>query len=197
MNTTYSVTVTDQFNSTTGSALVSIYPEPVIYLGPSDTTVCIYDTVILDAGNPGSTFLWSNGSTQRQIRFGSTGIGYDTQKYSVEVVNQHGCKKNAEITVIFSFDVCVGIDDQESAGQLKIFPNPAKGNLRIDASGIPGTVIGSLVTTLGNTIRRFALPSPVNGLSSVNLDITGLPPGIYLVRYGNGTFVHVQKLVVE
>ncbi|MEI6682753.1 MAG: hypothetical protein WCO44_09000 [Bacteroidota bacterium] len=197
VNTTYSVTVTDQYNSIIGSAMVSIYPEPQIYLGPTDTTVCIYDTVMLDAGNPGSTFLWSNGSTQRRIRFGSTGIGYDTQKYSVEVVNQHGCKKNAEITVIFSFDVCVGIDDQEAAGQLKIFPNPAKGNIRIDASGIPGAVNGSLVTPIGSTIRRFTMPAPVNGLSSLNLDITALPPGVYLVRYGNGTFVHVQKLVVE
>ena len=53
VNTTYTVTVNDGFNTTTGNTLVSIYPQPVIYLGPPDSAVCIYDTVNLDAGNPG------------------------------------------------------------------------------------------------------------------------------------------------
>lgn len=83
INTLYDVTVTDQFNTTQGNTLVSIYAEPFIYLGPPDTTVCVYDTLTLDAKNPGSTYLWSNGATSQEISFGTTGIGFDLQVLSL------------------------------------------------------------------------------------------------------------------
>ncbi|MEI7662220.1 MAG: T9SS type A sorting domain-containing protein [Bacteroidota bacterium] len=197
VNTTYSVSVTDQFNSTQGSTAVSIYPEPLIRLGPADTTVCIYDTVTLDAGNAGSTYLWSNGSVDRHIRFGSTGIGYDTQTYSVHVVNQHGCEGDAAINVIFSFDVCVGIDEQTFSDHIRIYPNPTTGKIQIETDGMPGQVNGSVLSALGKTLRNFSMPGTTNGKSLLNLDISDLPKGIYLVRFSDESFVHIHKLVLE
>ncbi|MCX6305711.1 MAG: T9SS type A sorting domain-containing protein [Bacteroidetes bacterium] len=197
VNTTYAVTVTDQFNDTQGSIQVAIYPEPLIHLGPPDTTVCIYDTIKLSAGNPGSTYLWSNGSTAQQISFGTTGIGYDAQSYSVEVINKHGCKSNSNINVLFSFDACTGIDDLFLSGHIHIYPNPARDMVRINIDGISGTTTGSLLTTLGQVLRDFTFQEPVKSTSSVNLDLSGLPKGVYLVRFNNSTFTHIQKLVVE
>jgi len=40
----------------------------------SDTIVCTGTTLLLDAGNPGSTYLWSTGSTSQTITVNSTGI---------------------------------------------------------------------------------------------------------------------------
>ena len=197
INTTYHLSVTDQFNTTQGSTTVSIYPQPVIRLGPSDTTVCIYDTIMLSAGNPGSTYLWSNGSTQREIRFGSTGIGSDIQTYSVKVVNLHGCEESATINVIFSFDVCVGIDERGFSDHIRIYPNPSPGRIRIDIDGIAGRINGSVVTPLGQPVRHFLVPATLNGITSLDLDMSDLPKGVYLVRLGNNSFVHVCKLVLE
>lgn len=197
VSTTYQVTVTDQFNTTQGNTAVAIYPEPVIHLGPSDTVVCVYDTVILDAENPGSTYLWSNGSVERQISFGTTGIGFDQQAYSVEVTNEHGCKSSASITVTFSLDACVGIGDLPVPGHIRIFPNPARDAVRIDADGLTGSTGGLLLTTLGKVMREFTFSRTVNGISSAFLDLSGLSKGIYLVRIDNPAFTHIHKLVIE
>ena len=197
INTTYNISVTDQFNTTLGSTAVSIYPEPYVHLGAPDTTVCIYDTIRLDAGNPGSTYLWSNGSTDRKIFLSSTGIGYDLQVYSVEVVNQFGCKSTGSIHVIFSFDVCVGIDELNGSGHLRVYPNPARDKVNIEISGISGIVTGELLTTMGTVVRKFTMSESASRNSSVNLDLFELPKGIYLVRLNNPSFTHVQKLVVE
>ena len=197
INTTYFVTVTDQFNSTEGSTLISIYPEPVIHLGPPDTTFCIYDTVLLDAQNPGASYLWSNGAVTRTIRFGTTGIGSDSQDYSVAVVNEHGCKSSGMITVIFSFDACTGIDEQFYADHIRIYPNPAKNFINIEMDGLSGRTHGSIVTPLGKIIRDFEMPMPSSGKSSVDLDLSGLPKGAYLIRFSNSSFTHVNKLFIE
>ena len=77
-NTTYTLSVSDGFNSTVGSAIVSIYPQPMIYLGPPDTTICIYDTLVIDAGNAGSDYLWSNGATSRSITVSTTEVQFLT-----------------------------------------------------------------------------------------------------------------------
>ncbi|MDP1622575.1 MAG: T9SS type A sorting domain-containing protein [Bacteroidales bacterium] len=197
VNTTYYLTVTDQFNTTQGSTAVVIYPEPVIQLGPTDTTVCIYDTVRLNAGNPGSAYLWSNGSTDQRISFGTTGIGFDKQVYSVEVVNENGCRANGTINVIFSFDLCTGIDDLNPSGHIRIYPNPARNFIRIDADGISGITSGTLLTTLGYVLRKFTIQDPADAVSSINLDLSGLPKGVYLVRFNNSSFTHIQKLVIK
>jgi hypothetical protein len=197
VNTMYYLTVTDQFNSTQGGTMVAIYPEPVIRLGPPDTLVCIYDTVILSAGNPGSTYLWSNGSSTQKITFGTTGIGYDSQSYAVEVVNEHGCKSTGSINVIFSTEVCVGITNIPGLEHFRIYPNPARDKVRIEMEGCTGETSGTLLTPLGKVMRTFTFAEPINAISSVNIDLTGLPKGIYLVRYNSSSFTYVQKLVIE
>jgi gliding motility-associated-like protein len=40
----------------------------------SDTVVCTGTILLLDAGNPGSTYLWSTGSTSQTITVGTTGL---------------------------------------------------------------------------------------------------------------------------
>jgi hypothetical protein len=196
-NTTYMVTVTDQFNTMQGSTLVSIYPEPVIRLGPADTTVCIYDTVLLDAQNPGSTYLWSNGEITRTIRFVTTGIGADAQDYSVEVVNENGCKSSDSISVFFSFDVCTGVNDKFLDDRIHIYPNPSKGIINVEINGLSGKTEVSVLTTLGKVIRSFDMPLPSSGNASVDVDLSGTPKGVYLMRFSNSSFIHVKKLFVE
>jgi hypothetical protein len=197
INTTYHVTVNDQYNTTQGSTMVSIYAEPVIHLGPNDTTVCIYDTLQLDAKNPGSTYLWSNGSVTQQISFGTTGIGSDVQVYSVEVINEHGCKGTGSINVFFSFDVCVGINELGVSDHIRIVPNPARGMTRIELNGIFDVATGTLLNPLGKVLREFTFQSPVNGKSGVNIDLSGLPMGVYFIRINSSSYSHIQKLVVE
>src|SRR6185295_9203182 len=58
------------------------------------TILCIGDTFILDAGNAGAAFSWSNGSNSQTIAV------TDSNTYSVTVSNS-GCKNTDSISVSF------------------------------------------------------------------------------------------------
>lgn len=72
--------------------LVGSLPHPVPLLG-NDTTICDYDTLLLDAGYPGSTYLWSTGATTQTIEVDTGGT------YWVEVINTDGCPGGDTITI--------------------------------------------------------------------------------------------------
>jgi len=83
--TTYSVTVTDANGCSASDAMtVSVNPVPVVNFAPQ--LLCVGNTVVLDAGNPGSTFLWFPGGETTQAIVVS-----DSGHYDVEVTNAFGC----------------------------------------------------------------------------------------------------------
>jgi gliding motility-associated-like protein len=76
------------------SVQVSMYPSPLVNLGP-DTALCGNNTLLLDAGNPGATYLWSTGETTREIVV-YPGIG----SISVEVTYADRCSTMDEISLL-------------------------------------------------------------------------------------------------
>ena len=91
---TYFVTVTNATGcSSTDTILVTNKPAPVVTLG-NDLNICTSDTVTLDAGNAGATYLWSTGATTRTIRVSDAGT------YSVVVTNPTtGCTATDAVVV--------------------------------------------------------------------------------------------------
>jgi gliding motility-associated-like protein len=60
-NDTVVVVVTDSKNCVgSDTAIVRVFPLPKVYLG-KDTMLCGQSTLVLDAGNSGANYLWSNG----------------------------------------------------------------------------------------------------------------------------------------
>jgi len=196
-NTTYQISLFDQFNTIQGSVNVILFQKPAIHLGPADSTVCIYDTVELDAGNPGSDYLWSNGAITGTISFGTTGIGYDAQTYSVVVTNRHGCRSDAAITVIFATDACTGIGENGDGGRITLYPNPARDRVAIGVAGIGAKTTGALMTPLGKVLQNFSFRKENDATLQASVDLTGLPKGIYLVKIETEAALYVRKLVVE
>ncbi len=62
------------------SLMVTVYKTPIVYLG-NDTTIFEGQSLILDAGNTGSHYLWSTGDTTQTISVSEAG------EYSVTVAN--------------------------------------------------------------------------------------------------------------
>ena len=75
------------------SVQVTSYHTPIVDLG-NDTTLCGQMSLLLDAGNLGSTYLWSTGETTQQIE-----VFTGEQFISVEVTNPAGCSGNGEIHI--------------------------------------------------------------------------------------------------
>lgn len=90
---TYYVTVTDPNSLCTASdsVLVTIDTLPVVNLGP-DTTQC-GGMITLFAGNAGSVYLWSDGSSADSLNVIATGT------YRVTVTNSNGCTGTGSIFV--------------------------------------------------------------------------------------------------
>jgi gliding motility-associated-like protein len=68
---TYWVVVDNGFCTATDTMVISGFAPPNI---GSDTTVCSGQQVLLDAGNPGSTYNWSTGASTQTITVNATGI---------------------------------------------------------------------------------------------------------------------------
>lgn len=90
----YVVSVTNSNNCTVvDSIVISVTPSPVVSLG-ADQAICPGGTVTLDAGNAGSTYLWSTGATTQTITVNALG------NYSVAVTNANGCIGRDTVSVI-------------------------------------------------------------------------------------------------
>ena len=85
--------------SSTDSVDVTTRPAPVVFLG-NDTTLRYDESIVLDAGNPGSTYLWSTGDTVQTI----TAYGSDEMVWVV--VDKDGCSGNDTI-LLNEFPRCI------------------------------------------------------------------------------------------
>ena len=78
---------------------VTVNKWPQVELG-NDTTILAGQLLVLDAGNPGCSYMWSTGETTQVITVSTTG------KYLVEVSNVCGRVEDSLIV-----DVVVGVDE--------------------------------------------------------------------------------------
>ena len=73
------------------SIKITLTPPPVVNIS-IDTTICNGQSVVFNAGNPGSNYLWSNGDTSQSIRVTTAGT------YSV-TVGRIGCTASSAAIV--------------------------------------------------------------------------------------------------
>lgn len=121
---TYSVIVTSSQNCTaTDSVNIVINPIPMINLG-NDTSLC-GGPKTLDAGNPGSTYLWNTTETSQTIIADTSGT------YSVRVTNSQGCESSDTVALIFhsSPSVTFNVADTicNNASPISLVGQPAGG----------------------------------------------------------------------
>ena len=102
---TYTVVVTGPNNGCTASdeIVVNINPYPIVDLG-QDAIVPPCDSLILHAGNSGSTISWNTGASTESIVVKTTGT------YSVTVTNGFGCVATDEVHVTITPFVSLGPD---------------------------------------------------------------------------------------
>lgn len=196
VSTSYELTLSDGFNQATGSVTVHVDPRPVIHLGPADTTVCIYDTIILDAGNPNSVYYWSNGATSQTVMVSTSGIGFDIQSYSVKVINAFGCTDSAKINITFTFGACTSIQEKVHPSNLSIWPNPGNGIFTLKIEPVSGPFRLSVLNLLGVVIRQEEIITRP-GKFLKDLDFSGLKSGVYFIRISGREEERTLKLVIR
>ena len=91
----YDCTITDpQGCQAFKTFIVTFHAMPVVDLGP-DLSICGTTAQTLNAGNPGSGFLWSTGATGQQITVSQDGT------YGVTVTSSFNCIASDQVSIAF------------------------------------------------------------------------------------------------
>jgi hypothetical protein len=191
------VKVDDGFNEVPGYTSVRIHPAPLIDLGNPVQTFCPYDTITLDAGNHGSTYLWSNGDTSRCIKVGTTGLGYDVQTISVQVTNPQGCRADTSVTIVFDHEACLGTGEMAANMPVRVYPNPATAKVMIEAETDGMAVTLQLLDITGKLQRHKLLRPGYDGMVRQALDLTGMPPGLYILKLNTSKAFYVGEIMKQ
>lgn len=195
----YWVTVSSGACQLSDTMNVTFLPNPVVNLG-NDTTVCLSSVITLDAGNPGSTYLWSTGAVTQTININTIGTYYVT-------VSNGQCSKKDTINIQLLTQLSLGNDTTLCTGQSLTLNAFVPGATYLWSTGattpaihlsLPGQY--SVITNLGScqtfdTVNVNYISYPVINLpssssicpnSSVILD-AGAPATSYLWSTGATT----------
>lgn len=164
---TYSVTITDPAGCTASDAIViTLSPSPDVNLG-ADIFLCAGETTLLNAGNPGSTYLWNTGATTQTILVGTSGT------FSVTVTNPAGCTDADAVVITLSPTpiVNLGADAALCEGESMVLDAGNPGATYLWNTGATTQTI--TVTTAGN--YSVAVTNPGDCSASDNITITTAP----------------------
>jgi Concanavalin A-like lectin/glucanases superfamily/SprB repeat/Secretion system C-terminal sorting domain len=202
---TYTVTGTDANGcSNTTTQTIVVNANPVVSLGGNQSTCS--SSLVLDAGNPGSTYLWNNGTTSQTISVSSNGA------YSVLVTNAASCTDNDTAVITLNSTLVANLTPNissvcEGAPAISLIGNPAGGAFSSNAIGglfnptVAGTFTASYIIsnvcgtdTASATIAVNANPvasltAPFTTLcAGTPVTLTGLPSGgTYSVASGSAS----------
>ncbi|MCF6342530.1 MAG: T9SS type A sorting domain-containing protein [Bacteroidales bacterium] len=141
--------VTDCGSSNPTILQVMVFETPLVNLG-NDTTIIQGQSITLDAGNPGSRYLWSTGDTTQTIVVTTSDI------YSVDVSNFCGADSDTILV-----DVVVGLQTPEEKHSLIVYTRdnylyvetPAQQIVQMYIVNLSGQTIYK-----GKGIRKIHLP---------------------------------------
>ncbi len=165
----YSVTVTDANGcSATDDANATIHPNPTVNLG-ADRETCAGGTITFDAGNAGSTYLWSTGETTQTITVSTSG------NYSVTVTDANGCSAadDANATIHPNPIVNLGADQQTCSGNTITLDAGNSGSTYLWSTG--ETTQSITVSTSGNYSVTVTDANGCSALDDANATIHANP----------------------
>jgi hypothetical protein len=167
----YFVTVTNPMTACFASdtIMVTVNPLPVIALG-IDTAICIGDSVILDAGNPGATYSWSNSTTAQTITVNSPGTYF---VFVTDAVTT--CYSSDTITITQNMlpVVSIGADTSICNGNTLILDAGHPGSTYAWSDSSSSQTLG--VTMAGNYSVLVVDANGCKGADSINVSIYAVP----------------------
>lgn len=211
VTTNYMVEINDGYDIIKGDVTVTVKSLPEINLipendqnirivSPTEISICAFNSVTIDAGNPGSTYLWSNGSTDRTVSAQTSGISFDLQEYEVTVTNPAtGCSNSSNITINFTFNDCsYGINEKNQIEEMIVYPNPSSDGLfNYDFLPIKGEITIEVFTSRGAMVKREVINHNQGSLYTSTIDLSNQVPGVYFIKAFNSDKVLLQKLIIQ
>lgn len=183
----YCVTVSNGTCMDSDTVHVTIASPPIVNLG-NDTTL-VSGTLILDAGHPGATYLWSTGETTQTIVTNVTG------DYFVIVTEGLGCTATDTIHV----NLPIGINEiAASEMNISIYPNPTNDKsftLSFDLKESSDVEI-NVMNILGKVIYTEKLNN-FSGQYKKKIVLENVSEGIYFTNIITDHYKKTNKVIIE
>jgi hypothetical protein len=154
---------------------LTINPLPVVSVTPSKTFVCVNNATssqtITLTGNPtGGVF---SGPSFVTGSFNPNSLGTFIATYSYTDMTTT-CSKSSTTSIVV--DACSGLDKGLTAGEIRVYPNPAIHGI-VNISNLEGLNKIEIINILGEIIRTGTTDK-----NTENLDLSTMPVGSYFIR---------------
>ncbi len=187
---TYTVNVTDN-NGCAGTAGVTITQ-------PATALTATADSISASAGCNGSAWIIPAGGTAPYTYLWTTG-GQTTDSiqnqcsgtYCYTVTDGNGCTSSACVTI----KLATGVNGITNKTGVSIYPDPNNGNFTITLAG-SGNSLLSICDEMGREVYKHII-DPAIPDSTLTINLSNLPSGVYLAKITTGTGVVNQKLVIQ
>ena len=168
---------------------ITVVAAPAVFLG-TDTLICPQDIMVLDAENPGCTYLWSTGETTQTITVDSISLGLGVHPIWVTATNTLNCPDTD--TIIITIDACTAIQEVESASVL-IYPNPNTGSFKVAFNGLRNGFC-ELLNFQGVVVYESTLKSQQG---EIEISCPQLAKGIYVLRIRAEGETIIKKVIIQ
>lgn len=176
-NGTIKVTPNKVCDGTPQTASATLAEVPNVSLG-ADTTICIYNSIILDAGSGYSNYLWSpNSETTQTITLNGETLGLGAHTIGVTVSNSFNCTGSDEIVI--TVEECSGIEENNIIGS--IYPNPANEAINILFPSNQTDIRIVITDIAGKQVLTKYVESISQG-EIINLPVSNFSKGTYTVN---------------
>jgi hypothetical protein len=186
----YSVTVTDANGCTaTASASINDPDAPIVTVSlPMDTACGSFPGVINLSGESPAGGTWS-GNTVSGNTFDPFAAGSGTHFISYTFTDANGCSASA--TDSLYVDLCMGVETASATGW-SLYPNPTDGFITL---GTSNTLTSDVIVEIYAADGKLISSENKQQASTIAIDITSEPVGVYFVKViSNGT-VTTHRLV--
>ncbi|MCX6231699.1 MAG: T9SS type A sorting domain-containing protein [Bacteroidetes bacterium] len=140
----------------------------------------------------GATFIPSSTTTGDSVR-----ISFSAAATSGNLtVKGHNACGDGAVSAVYHIYVAVGINDIVNTLNFRIYPNPNKGKLTVEMSGINTSFDIQLIDLQGKVIYNEKITKPEQAYSHT-IDLSSYNKGIYFIKLSNKNFSKVEKIVIQ
>lgn len=189
------VEVSDSYGCSQSDTVEIMFAEnPVVELG-ADTNICEDAIIVLDAGNPGSDYLWSTEETSQSITVDAMDYVFGVHEFYVEVLNDFECIGMDTISV--EFENCAGVDEISNNISVTIYPNPNHGIFNLKFDNIQNGNINLKVYSVSGVVVYSESDIHVSGNMEKQIKLGHLNSGIYYISIATDASVLNRKIIIE
>lgn len=171
-------------------------PVDIMVWTPQPLVDVVGSTLIVTNADQFEEFQWllnNNpipGATQSQYAINPTGSG----NYTVQVIDENDCVGTSSV---FELTCCVGIEEADFDGSVRVYPNPNNGEFIVDITlNASRRMTVEMHDMVGKIIWTDATMGTTDQLRK-QYDINELPNGIYFLRVTADTQMNVIKVIKQ